>query len=63
VLRNWVENFVFHYEFARHLQRKIEGMTWRKAWGHPYRGPTRDHDELIEAAQAELSKMRRRVSY
>jgi hypothetical protein len=55
----WFEAFVFHYEFARHLRQNIEGLTWRKAWS--YHVPKESHDDPIEAAQAELSKMRRRL--
>jgi hypothetical protein len=52
-----LEGLLFHYEFARYLRQNIEGLTWRKAWS--YHSPSGDIDP-IEAAQAELSKMRRR---
>jgi hypothetical protein len=57
-MMKFLENLVFHYEFARHLRQNIDGLTWRKAWGH-YCPRGVDMDP-IEAAQAHLSKLRRR---
>lgn len=54
---NLIERMVFRYEFARHLRRHIEGLTWRKALSYQCDPSAGDP---IEAAGAALARMRYR---
>jgi hypothetical protein len=57
-----MEQQLYHYQFARHIYKSIQGIEWRKAWqyycdpkiaGHPDSDP-------IEHAGIVLRGLRRR---
>ena len=49
--------FVYHVQFARHLWRKVPGMSLYSAWTYPI-DPTVGDGDPIEDAKAEISEMR-----
>lgn len=54
----WIGNLVYRWEHARHLQTRIEGLSWRAARSYPCDPDA--GDDPIEDADRLMLKLRRR---